>query len=283
MKKNLTKVLVLALVLVTVCAFTGCGSSGGGDSFQIAVPNDTTNEARALELLQVQGLITLPEGTDTLATVRDIVDNPYNIDFKEVEAAQIPNVLPDVDYAVINSNYAIEAGLTPFLTEGTDVSYPNIIVVKEGNEGTDKVKALVAAINSEAVKAYINDTYKGAIVCDLGEVGDGYDAAVDYAALAGETISIAASPTPHCDILAVAKEVLAAKSITLDIQEYTDYVVPNNVVEDGTVDANFFQHIPYLENFNAENGTHLVSVLAVHHEPMGIYSDKHADLSDILQ
>ena len=134
MKKNLSKVLVLALILVTVCAFTGCGSSGGGDSFQIAIPNDTTNEARALELLQVQGLITLPEGSDTLATVRDIVDNLYNIEFKEVEAAQIPSVLPDVTYAVINSNYAIEAGLTPFTTEGTDVSYPNVICVKEGNE-----------------------------------------------------------------------------------------------------------------------------------------------------
>ena len=106
----------------------------------------------------------------------------------------------------------------------------------------------------------------------LGAVGDGYDAAVNYDALKGTKISIAASPTPHADILKVAKEVLAAKDITLDIKEYTDYVQPNNVVESGEVDANYFQHIPYLNDFNKENGTHIVSVLEVHHEPMGVYS-----------
>ena len=92
----------------------------------------------------------------------DITENPYNIQFSEIEAAQLPNVLPDLDYAIINSNYAIGAQLTPFLTEGTDVSYPNIIAVKEGNEESDKIKALIAAVNSDAVAAYINDTYKGA-------------------------------------------------------------------------------------------------------------------------
>lgn len=279
MKSTITKLLAVALIILTAFCFAGCGSSGGDDAITIAVPNDSTNEARALELLAANGLITLPEGTDTLATIRDIVDNPHNIEFKEVEAAQIPNILQDVTYAVINSNYAIEAGLTPFTTEGTDVSYPNIIVVKEGNEQTDKTKALVAALNSEAVQSYINDTYKGAIVCDLENVGDGYDATVNYDALNGETISIACSPTPHADILKACQPILEAKGITLDIQEYNDYVVPNNVVEDGTVDANYFQHIPYLNDFNAENGTHLVSVLAVHHEPMGIYSDKYQDLS----
>lgn len=82
---------------------------------------------------------------------------------------------------------------------------------------------------------------------------------VDYDALAGETISIAASPTPHAEILEVVKEILAEKNITLDIQVYNDYVVPNTVVEDGTVDANYFQHKPYLDDFNAENNTHIVS------------------------
>ena len=278
MKNIITKLLVVVLIVATVFCFAGCGNSSSDETITIAVPNDSTNEARALELLAVNGLITLPEGTDTLATVRDIVENPHNIEFKEVEAAQIPNILQDVTYAVINSNYAIEAGLTPFTTEGTDVSYPNIIVVKEGNEQSDKTKALVAAINSETVQAYINDTYKGAIVCDLENAGDGYDATVNYDALNGETISIACSPTPHADILKACQPILEAKGITLDIQEYNDYVVPNNIVEDGTVDANYFQHIPYLTNFNEENGTHLVSVLAVHHEPMGIYSDKYQDL-----
>ena len=86
-----------------------------------------------------------------------------------------------------------------------------------------------------------------------------------------KTITVAASPTPHAEILEVAKEILAAKDITLDIQVYNDYVVPNTVVDDGTLDANYFQHLPYLEDFNAENNTHIVSVSAIHVEPMGLY------------
>ncbi|MBQ2118508.1 MAG: hypothetical protein II192_05580 [Clostridia bacterium] len=267
MKKALSLFLVLILALTLL--FTSCAKSG---EVKIAVPNDSTNEARALKLLEVQGIIKLKDTGDELATVRDIAENPYNVTFLEVEAAQIPSVLKDVTYAVINSNYAIGAGLTPFTTEGTDVSYPNIICVKDGQQNTDKTKALVAAIGSQKVKDYIQNTYKGAIVCDLGAVGDGYDAAVNYDALKGTKISIAASPTPHADILKIAKDVLAAKEITLDIKEYTDYVQPNNVVESGEVDANYFQHIPYLNDFNKENGTHIVSVLEVHHEPMGVYS-----------
>ncbi len=98
------------------------------------------------------------------------------------------------------------------------------------------------------------------------------DATVDYKALAGQTITIAASPTPHADILAVAKTILAGQNITLNIVEYGDYVVPNEVVQSGEADANYFQHVPYLNDFNAENHTTIVSVLEVHHEPMGIYS-----------
>ena len=96
----------------------------------------------------------------------------------------------------------------------------------------------------------------------------------------GETITltVGATPNPHAEILAVAKEILAAKDITLDIQEYSDYVIPNNVVEDGTVLANYFQHTPYLDDFNAENGTHIVSVLSVHVEPLGLYGGKQSTL-----
>jgi D-methionine transport system substrate-binding protein len=272
MKKLLS--IVLAFALLTVCAFSL--ASCGGDTIKIAIPNDTTNEARALRLLEVQGLITLNDSTKETLTPADITENPYGIEFQEVEAAQIPSILSDVTYAVINSNYAIGAGLTPFVTEGTDVSYPNIITVKEGNENSPKIKALVAAINSAAVESYINETYKGAIVCDLvNPSANGLDASVDYAALNGTEIKIAASPTPHADILQKAKEILAAKGITLTITEFNDYVQPNMVVEDGEYDANYFQHVPYLTDFNAENGTHLVSVLEVHHEPMGVYSAKY--------
>ena len=94
----------------------------------------------------------------------------------------------------------------------------------------------------------------------------------------GETITVAASPTPHAEILEVVKEILAAKDITLDIQVYNDYVVPNTVVDDGTVDANYFQHLPYLEDFNAQNGTHIASIAAIHVEPMGLYGGKQTTL-----
>ncbi len=278
------RIIALVLALVLCFSLAACGAGSAKKGVTIGIPNDPTNEARALALLESLGYITLKdlEGDDVQATVLDVVENPYNITFKEVEAAQLPSVLQDMDYAIINSNYAISAGISPITTEGTDVSYPNIIVVKEGNEDLPKIKALVAAINSQEVVDFIEKTYAGAVVCDLENVtADGKDAEVDYAALKGETITIAASPTPHCDILKIAKDILAKYDITLDIKEYTDYVQPNNVVEAGEVDANYFQHIPYLENFNAENGTHLVSVLKVHHEPMGIYSATNETLDAI--
>ena len=96
-----------------------------------------------------------------------------------------------------------------------------------------------------------------------------------------KTITVAASSTPHAEILAVAKEVLAKDGWTLNVTEYADYVVPNNVVEDGEMDANYFQHQPYLDTFNAENGTHLVTVAAVHYEPFGIYAGTKSAIADL--
>ena len=141
-----------------------------GDS--IAVPNDTTNEARALLLLQDNGLITLKEGAGLNATVNDITDNPYNLDIVKLVAAQIPRVLPEVAYAVMNGNYALEAGYSvakdALAYESSDSeaakTYVNVIAVKEGNENADKVKALVEALKSDAIKDYINSTYDGAVI-----------------------------------------------------------------------------------------------------------------------
>ncbi len=292
MKKNSVKLtaLVLALVLTAALALTGCGSKDtaaddSGDTapvIQIAVPNDTTNEARALLLLEANGIIKLKDGAGITATKNDIAENPYNVEIVETEAAAIPNVLQDVDYAVINSNYAINAGLNPvedsLAIEGSSSAYANILAVKEGNETSPKTLALIAALESQQVADFIAEKYAGAVVSTVENPTDGYDATVDYAALAGETISVAASPTPHAEILEVAKEILAAKDITLDIQTYNDYVVPNTVVEDGTADANYFQHTPYLDDFNAEKGTHIVSVAAIHVEPMGLYGGKQTTL-----
>ncbi len=284
MKKKLTRLTAILVSIVAVISLLS-GCSGSSKKLTIAVPNDTTNEARALLLLQENGIITLDKDAGITATIKDITDNPYNIDFKEVEAAQVPNVLKDVDYAVINSNYALEAGLNPvedaLALEGSSSAYKNVIVVKEGNEETDETKALVAACTSQKVTDFITDNYKGAVVSVIDNPTDGYDSTVDYDKLAGTTISVAASPTPHAEVLAIAKEILAEKNITLDIQEFTDYVQPNNVVESGEVYANYFQHVPYLDDFNAQNGTHLVAVAAVHVEPMGIYGGKQTSLDAV--
>ena len=99
--------------------------------------------------------------------------------------------------------------------------------------------------------------------------------------LAGTTLKVAASPTPHAEILNAAKDILAEQGITLEVVEFSDYVQPNLVTESGEVDANYFQHTPYLESFNEENGTHLVSVGAIHYEPFGIYPGKSNDLENI--
>ena len=287
MKKTLKAVLAALLVVCLLLPLAACGNNATTETkLKIAIPNDTTNEARALLLLQDKGYIKLKDGAGITATVLDIAENPKNIEFSEVEAAQLPNVLQDVDYAVINSNYAISAGLNPtkdaLALEGSSSAYANILAVKEGNEENPLVKALIAALSSKQVADYIAEKYDGSVISVVENPGDGYDADLDYAALAGQTISVAASPTPHAEILAVAKDILAAKEITLDIQEYSDYVVPNNVVEDGTVLANYFQHTPYLDDFNAQNGTHIVSVLSVHVEPLGLYGGKQSTL-DALQ
>lgn len=276
MKKIITIALTVVLLL---CALTACKAN---DSLKIGVPNDTTNEARALLLLEDLGYITLKEGAGITATVRDIADNPYGIEFEEIEAAQLPNVLPDLDYAIINSNYAISAGLNPVEDslgiEGAASAYGNILSVKEGNENEPKILALVAALESQQVADFIEQTYAGSVVSVVENPTDGYDPAIDYEALNGVTVSVAASPTPHAQILEIAKEILAEKGITLEIIEYTDYVIPNNVVESGEVDANYFQHVPYMDDFNAQNGTHLVSVSVIHVEPLGLYGGKQTDL-----
>ena len=142
------------------------------DGATIAVPNDGTNEGRALLLLQNLGWITLAEGVGHTATVLDIVDNPMNLKIEEMEAAQIPLALEDVDFAVINGNYALQAGLnanTDGLAQEDDFSdvaqtYVNVLVVKEGNEDNPAVQALAEALQSDEIKAFMEETYAGAVV-----------------------------------------------------------------------------------------------------------------------
>ena len=138
----------------------------------VALPNDTTNEARALLLLQDNGLLTLKDGAGLTATINDITDNPYKLEFQELEAAQVARVKDEVAYVVLNGNYALEAGFSvakdSIAYESADSeaakTYVNIIAVAAGNENNEAIKALVEVLTSDDVQKFINDTYDGAVV-----------------------------------------------------------------------------------------------------------------------
>lgn len=290
MKKKLLSLLLITVITLTFAGtLSSCGdkqsSNKDKSSFTVAIPNDTTNEARALLLLEKQGFIKLKKNAGITATVKDI-EEKGNIEIKEVEAAQVPNTLKDVDFGIINANYAIDSKLNPtkdaLAIEDSAASYANILAVKKGNEKSEKTKALIAALESKKVADYINDKYKGGVVSTVKNPGNGIDKSIDYKKLKGQKITVAASPTPHAEILKIAKEILKEQDITLEIKEFTDYVQPNNVVESGEVDANYFQHLPYLEDFNKKNKTHIISVASVHNEPMGIYPGKESKI-DVLK
>ena len=162
------------------------------DGATIAVPNDTTNEARALQLLAAQGLITVRDGAGLTATVNDITENPHNVKIEEIEAAQLPRTVQDVDFAVINGNYALDAGYTvedALAIEAADglaaKTYANVLVVHAGNEEVAKIQALKDALLSEKTYNFILDTFKGAVQPaftidgegDEAETADGAEAA----------------------------------------------------------------------------------------------------------
>ncbi len=134
----------------------------------VAIPNDPTNGGRALLLLQKAGLITLKDASKITATPRDIADNPKDLDFKELEAATLPRILNQVDIALINTNYALEAGLNPtedaLVIEGSDSPYVNILVARPDNKDSEAMQKLANALQSDEVKAFIKDSYEGAVV-----------------------------------------------------------------------------------------------------------------------
>lgn len=138
------------------------------DGAQVAIPNDTTDEGRALILLQKQGLIKLKNATDLAQTPKDIVENPKNLKFSELEAPQLPRVLQDVDFAIINTNFALETGLDPLkdtlFMEDKDSPYANVLAVRPDNQNDPAISELAKALNSQEVKKFLEDKYKGAIV-----------------------------------------------------------------------------------------------------------------------
>ena len=138
------------------------------DGASIAIPNDPTNGGRSLLLLEKAGLLKLKEGVGEKATVQDIVENPKHLKFQEVEAAQVPRTLDDVDAAIINSNFAMQVPLDPtkdalFIEDSTS-PYVNIIAVREGDENRPEIQALIKVLHSDEIKNFINEKYKGAVV-----------------------------------------------------------------------------------------------------------------------
>lgn len=166
-EKN-TKIVALGNIHVEPMGLYLNGANEIKDGAEIAIPNDASNGARALILLDKNGVIKLKDNTNILSSVKDIVENPKNIKFTEVEAAQLPRVIKDVDGAVINGNYAIEAGLNPTkdakLIEGKDSPYANLLAVREGEENNETYKKVLKALQSEKVKEFINKTYNGAVI-----------------------------------------------------------------------------------------------------------------------
>ena len=271
MKKLFVLILTAALLLTAAAV--------SADGINIALPNDATNEGRALLLLEAYGLLDVDDEAGITATVADIKDNPLGLEFVEVEAAMVPNVLPDVDYGIINGNYALAAQLdAALLYENAESPYVNVVSVNEPNKDTDEAKALAAAVLSQKVVDYF-ENYEGQAISVVEEPTDGFDETVDYAALAGKTIKVICTLDPHSYVLEIAKEILAEKDIKLEITIVDDYVTPNTIVNDGDAFANFFAHSPYQEDFNAQNGTNLVTIAGVHVEPMGLYAGKQSDLA----
>ena len=175
--KKFTKIIALALAVVLAFSLAACSNSGnGGDNasdkvIKIAVPNDTTNEARALLLLQSNGLIKLKDGAGLTTTRRDIAENPKKLKIEEIEAAQLVRALPDVDLAIINGNYAILGGLKvadALSAEKADsiaaTTYANILAVRAGDENRPELKALIDALKSDQVKEFMTKKYEGAVV-----------------------------------------------------------------------------------------------------------------------
>lgn len=291
MKKRIKLIVSVALSCVLFASLFGCGGGAGVGSaapgtgdFTIAVPSDTTNEARALLLLEAQGLIKLRAGAGLTATTNDIIENPYNIEIIEAEAAMLPRTLQDVDFAVINGNYALGAGIditTALAGEDPNsaaaLEFGNIIAVRAEDINAEKTRILVETLQSPEVQQFIEKTYKGAVI----PVNSPATFSGSAASGGDKVITVGASPAPHAEILEFARPLIEAQGYTLVIKEFSDYVLPNVALTDGDIDANYFQHVPYLDDYNKENGTDIVSAGKIHFEPLSIYPGRLASLADI--
>jgi D-methionine transport system substrate-binding protein len=169
-KTNLVSAAAIHFEPLGIYAGKSADLSAIPDGATVSIPNDATNEARALQLLAAQGIITLPEGAGLNVTARDVKENPHNLEFLEIAAEQVPRTLVDVDFAVANGNYALEAGITDKLlvTEEKDSegaqTYANIVAVRAGDENREEIKALIAALQSEETRAFITEKYGANVI-----------------------------------------------------------------------------------------------------------------------
>jgi len=291
MNKKITLVMSAIVSAVLLVALSGCGNSSlfafsdpEPGQFTIAVPSDATNEARALLLLEAQGIITLASGVGLTATVDDIVRNRYGIEIVEVDAAMLPSPLKNVDFAIINGNYALHAGIDtstalaiedPFSIAA--IEYANVVAVRANDINTEKTRVLVEVLQGLEVQQFITDTYAGIVtpVNTPANVSSGQVSSND------KIIRVGASPSPHAEILEFARPLIEAKGFTLEIIEYSDYMQPNQALVSGELDANYFQHVHYLGAYNQENNTSLVTAGKIHFEPLSIYPGRLASLDDL--
>ena len=285
MKKKLAIILAVALLALSIAA---CGQSAApaasAKTTTILVPDDESNQTRALLLLAQENLITLPEGAsvDSGVNILDIVD-AKGFEIKAAQADAIPGLLANADdgtLAVINYNYALGAGFkTSDALAIEDASgnaaqtYANIIAVRRGDESRPEIQALVAALQNGAVDEYNAKTGAGIVPIAAEAAPTDFSGSVK--------LTVGASSTPHAELLEIVKPALAEQGIELEIVIYDDYVLPNTALQDGTLDANYFQHTPYLNSFNDSNGTDLVSAGLIHYEPFGIYSRTVSSLADV--
>lgn len=284
-QRRKTVALLASLILLGVICL-GAAFGSFQNTHLVALPSDTTNEARALLLLQEQGLITLKDGSDLQSTPKDIVNNPYHIQFVEQDSANIARCLDDVSFGVINGNYAVSSNIADekILAQESENSkaaktYANIIAVKQEDQASLKTQALMCALASEDVKTFIENKYHGSVIY-LQTPQSHSDAlsAIPQAPANNNILRVGASPVPHAEILEVIKPILEQKGWKLEIIEYSDYVQPNAALANGEIDANYFQHKPYLDDYNAKNHTQLVSAGAIHFEPLRIYAGREEKL-----
>lgn len=254
--------------------------------------NKTMKMIAALSLIgALAGCSSKPAADETQPETAGSAVNPHGYQIVPLEAAQLPLSLPDLDAGVINGNYALESKLNEtnpsiaieeFDAE-TSVRRTNYLAVQEGSEDLPKIQALVAAITSDDVKTYIENTYKGAVIASFIDAkGNPVNGGEIPQASDDKVITVGATAVPHAEILNnVLKDTLSKYGWELQVVEFTDYVQPNTALDAGDLDANYFQTLGYLNNQNEERGLHLVAAVGVHIEPMGVYSKKYTSLNEL--